>query len=294
MRRLAFVLALLVLGAPAARADEPRDAPAASLLFEQAREAMGRGDYAAACPKLEESLRLDHAPGTLLNLAACEEKVGRLADAWQHYRDLASELAGGDDRAPYVAERVRALDARVPRLTVRLVHAVAGTTVRRDGILVTDATDGVPLPINPGWHVIVVSAPERQERRYELLVPEGQRREVETEPGQPTAAATPPAAPAARRSSWIAPVAIGVGASAIATGLAAGAVALGKRSTVKSHCQGSACDGEGMRAAGGLDSLAMFSTVTLTVGAVALGVGIYLELTPGRAAPGPVGIAGVF
>jgi hypothetical protein len=37
---------------------------------------MSKGDVAGACRKFEESDQLDTAPGTLLNLAGCNERLG--------------------------------------------------------------------------------------------------------------------------------------------------------------------------------------------------------------------------
>lgn len=47
-----------------------------------ARGLVQKGDWAAACPKFEESERLDPGIGTLYHLADCYEHVGRLATAW--------------------------------------------------------------------------------------------------------------------------------------------------------------------------------------------------------------------
>src|SRR5436190_14534460 len=60
----------------------------AESLFRQAREEMKRGEAAAACPKFEESYRLDPSIGTLLNLALCEEALGHSATAWTKLRQF--------------------------------------------------------------------------------------------------------------------------------------------------------------------------------------------------------------
>src|SRR4051794_38040553 len=92
-------LTVFVAGSAASTASaEPRDAAAAEVLFHDAREAMKANQYALACSKFEESQRLDPAPGTLLNLAECEEKRGRLATAWQYLKHALDSLPANDDR----------------------------------------------------------------------------------------------------------------------------------------------------------------------------------------------------
>ncbi|NOU28880.1 MAG: hypothetical protein HOO96_13330, partial [Polyangiaceae bacterium] len=65
-----FALALVLIAAPAFRDD-------AETLFREGRKALEAGDYAVACAKFAESQRIEPAPGTLLNLAGCEERSGK-------------------------------------------------------------------------------------------------------------------------------------------------------------------------------------------------------------------------
>jgi hypothetical protein len=60
-------LAVLLAGAPA----RAQSSTSARVLFREARTLMDKGRFEEACPKLEESLRLDHGMGTQFNLAHC-------------------------------------------------------------------------------------------------------------------------------------------------------------------------------------------------------------------------------
>src|SRR5258708_37292521 len=61
------------------------DPVAARTLFDEGRKLLADGKYDAACPKLEESQRLDPGMGTLVNLAECWEHIGRTALAWARF-----------------------------------------------------------------------------------------------------------------------------------------------------------------------------------------------------------------
>src|SRR3989442_15930933 len=93
-RAALVVLALLWCAAPA----RAGDAPTAEALFRAGRAASKRGDTKVACERFSESYRLDAAVGTLLNLAACEEALHRLVDAWKSYQHVAESLPPDDDR----------------------------------------------------------------------------------------------------------------------------------------------------------------------------------------------------
>ena len=59
-----------------ARADDA-NASSADRLFNEANGLVQTGHYAEACPKFEQSQKLDPAIGTQFNLADCFEHVGR-------------------------------------------------------------------------------------------------------------------------------------------------------------------------------------------------------------------------
>src|SRR4051794_25809493 len=84
---IAGAFALCLVGTTASAQSE---SAAARALFAEARKLMAAERYDEACPKFEESLRLDQGIGTQFNLAHCWEKQGRTASAWGMFLDVAA------------------------------------------------------------------------------------------------------------------------------------------------------------------------------------------------------------
>lgn len=172
-RILAQVVSLLVVAAAPATAfakepardasAKPIDPAAAQALFYEARALMQKGRYAEACPKLEESLRLDEGIGTAYNLADCNEHIGKIATAWSGFLDVAaqSKSAGQAQRERVARDRAQKLEARLPKLVIDVRAAPPGLAVERDGVAVGAAAFGTPIPVDPGAHKIVATAPGR-------------------------------------------------------------------------------------------------------------------------------------
>ena len=147
---------------------------------------MSKGDYDTACARFAESNRLDPAVGSLLNLAACEEKRGRLATSWQLFKRVMSDLPPGDDRYPIAQRRASALRPRVPHVTLKLASdAPKQTTVAYGPMVFGQASFEVPLPFDPGEHKLVVGAPERETRSYTVVLSEGETKVLTVGPGDP-------------------------------------------------------------------------------------------------------------
>src|SRR5688572_7792688 len=154
-----FLVLAVVLALQHGAQAQVRDAAAGEALFQEGRRLMKAGDFAAACPKLEESLRLDPALGTLVNLASCEEQQGRTATAWQHWRSAIEQLPSSDKRRSTAQARAAALEKVLARLTITLAPgAPAEAEVKRDGVRLGRASLGLALPVDPGHHVVVVTA----------------------------------------------------------------------------------------------------------------------------------------
>ena len=156
--------------APLAASAQTRDPIVAEAMFEAGRQLYHAGDYVGARAKFAEAARLDPTAGTLSNLAATEEKLGMAASAWQSWRAALDYVPAQEKvRRASIAAKIKALEPVLARLTLRLAPtAPPGTEVRRDGVLLGPAAFGIALPVDPGKHEIVVSAPGREERRYAL------------------------------------------------------------------------------------------------------------------------------
>lgn len=302
-----LVLALVVV--PALASAQQRDPTAADALFRDGRALLKEKNYAAACPKLAESYRLDPAAGTLFNLAQCEEGRGRLASAHERWQGLVDTLTAAgklaDERLPIARERVAALGPRVPRLLIRIKRgAPEETIVLRDGVELRGASLNAALPVDPGEHVIVARAAYRKDAETRVTLAASEAREIEVAPGgedgtrpapAATSAAAPPAPPApppaegtsGRKTAGF--VVAGVGIAGLVGAGVTGLMLSGKRSTVDGHCDPGTrvCDAEGAAAAGSGKTLLQVNTALWAVGLLGAGIGTYLVLTGDPGDPEP-------
>jgi hypothetical protein len=152
----------------------PADRAAAQALFDQGRDLMARGQATEACPRFEESQRLDSGLGTQYHLATCYEAVDRLASAHTLFLEVAAQarILGQARREQLARERADALAARLTKLTIEVPHAGgAELVVERDGSPVGRAQWGLPVPVDPGVHRVQASAPGLSTWAVEIDVP---------------------------------------------------------------------------------------------------------------------------
>src|SRR5687767_6169905 len=102
------------------------DSAAARALFSEGRELMEKDRFEEACPKLEESLRLDHGMGTQFNLAHCWDKLGRTASAWALFLDVAAAARASNQpqRETAARERAKALEPKLTRMRIEVTQVV--------------------------------------------------------------------------------------------------------------------------------------------------------------------------
>jgi hypothetical protein len=320
----ATAMSVALLIAPATSADvSSADSAVAQALFDEAKKLMAAGNFAQACPKLEESQRLDPTSGTLINLADCYEKQGRIASAWSAFLDAAAAAnrAGHNDRGKAARDRAAALAPRLSKIAIAVAggDTVAGIEVKRDGTVVGKAQWGVPLPADQGLHKVTVSAPGRKTWEQSVLVKGGgdtltvavPELEMAGAPAAAPPAATPapPAPPAtplmppagavqpttderpetsgglsAQKSGAL--VAGGVGVAGIVVGSIFGLKAFSKHDEAALQCDPECHDQAGMDLKAEAKSAGNISTVAFVVGAAGLAGGALLWFTAGSAKAG--------
>lgn len=263
----------------------------ADVLFKKGKQLAGEKRYAEACPAFEQSMKLDPAIGTQLNIAKCYEDWGRIGKALVAYR-VAEKMAkdAKDDREPKIRKLIEALEPEVPRLTIKLPKGAVpdGVVVMLDSEPMT--TFGEQLIIDPGPHMIeytVDGGPKKQkivpvERSgdSEVTLDVAKDRVVKK---QPDAGETSPEAPTASgRNQRIGGIALG-GAGVIAIGVSTALTlsAKGKYDdALEMHCMNdkSMCNAMGLELTRDARSTANTATVIFLVGAAAVGGGVALYL----------------
>ena len=143
---------------------QTRDPAAARTLFNEARALMSQKKFDQACPKFEDSMRLDNGIGTRFNLADCWERIGRTASAWSLFLDVAASAKSSaqTDREKVARERAAALESRLSRLTIQVLAKDADIEVRKNDVIVGRARFGMATPVDPASYVIEARAPKKK------------------------------------------------------------------------------------------------------------------------------------
>jgi hypothetical protein len=255
----AGLAAALFVAASPAPSRAAGDEAGARVLFAEGRRLVDAGDYAQACPKFEDSFRLDPGIGTNFNLADCLEHVGRPASAWSRFLDVAAatKAAGQVERERVARARATALEPKLAHLVVAVTAPVPGLVVERDGVPVGMSSLGIPVPVDPGDHLIEATAPGKKLWSTTATVPDGPMtvaisvaalEDLPPEVSAPSAAAVAPGpsllvshAEAPRRVPTSAIVLGAAGAAALATGAVFAFEFQSANSEAKALCPGGVC-----------------------------------------------------
>lgn len=326
---LMAVYAVLAISAPAA-AEPKNQSDEAEALFTEARRLLTDGKPEQACPKFEQSQKVDPAAGTLINLARCYALLGRTASAWAAYRAAAAaSRAGGQTKREHVA-RAEA-DALEPELATITIHPPEGTVPAGLEIQLDGATwlgGNAAAPLDPGAHAVVARAPGFLEWSEHFETVPREQREIQIPPlyelpaevappratssakpalrpfglsGADLAAATPTPRPKRQaRGSELPPsklralgiVVSGAGIVGFATGLGFGLRArqLNAQSHEGKQCDATGCNPHGLELNHAARDAAAVATVAIVSGAALSAAGVTLYLLGGASAPSSVSL----
>ena len=285
-----------LLCAGTASAQNATDKAAADTLFNEGKRLIARDDTAGACAKFEASLSKMVQLGTQMALASCYEKAGKLTSAWGEFRTAAVAAAKlHDKRQRFAEERAAALEPRLPKLAVVVIaNRADGLEVRRDGVELSAAELGTPVPVDPGEHTVEASAPGRRPWAIKVAVPATPgvidvpipALDLDATPAlQPKAdvAVTVPtpaeAATSSHQRRWLAYGVGGGGVALVGVSLIFGALAKASWSDAQTHCNAGQCDATGVDLAGSARTKGNVATATFLIGFAGAAVGGVLLFT---------------
>jgi serine/threonine-protein kinase len=300
-----ILASVLVATSPAWSEPAPSDKAASDVLFKDAKALIEQGRFNEACPKFEESQRLDPTPGTLLNLGDCYKGASppRNASAWGAYRqaEAMARQRGDVARQEGAALRAQTVEPLLSKVTIDVPPAarIPGLEVKWDGRPVGEGLFGSAFPVDAGEHAIVASAPGHKSWTGKGVVgANAATTKVEVPILQLGAAEPTPGALAPDVPYWgtqrVLGLGLGVaGLAGIAVGSIYGAKAANKNAESLPHCQSNnskLCDATGVALGEDAFGAATVSTVGFIAGGVGLVGGTILFLTaPSRAMKSTVG-----
>lgn len=285
---------MMMAASGAGRAD---DAAQAQTLFNEARKLMAAGRVSEACEKFERSQQLGPAPGTLLNLAVCHERQGKLASAWEEFQQTRAEAqrTGRKDRIKVAGEHLKSIEPRLPWLTIAVPEPsrVGALELSLDGTLFGQEQWDKASAVNPGEHVVTAQARGRKPFSKTLQIAEAERVEVRiplledaTPPAvsasapRPVAVAPPP--PRSGSGTKTAGYVTGaVGVIGLGVGAAFGLMAMKQWQDSEAGCPHEVCSATGSQASHDAARSATIADIGFGVGVVGLAVGAVLLLTAG-------------
>jgi len=305
----AFVCASLLLAAPVAFA-APDGLDRARSLAQEGGDLLDAKRYADALDRVTRAESLYHAPTNVLMIGQAQEGLGRLTDALATYERLVAEPLPAGAPRPFIQaqqagkERLKTLLSRVPSLLVVVRGLRAGESVDVRIDREPYAFDsGVAKRLDPGPHLVEVTAPGHPPFERDVVLPDKGGVVVVEAPFGSGGAASGPGAPSPALPAGVEPkpalaeapeakagslapalVAFGVGTVALGVGAVTGAVSLSNVSDLRARCPADRCAPAQKGEIDSTKTLGAVSTVGFAAGGAAIAVGAILLLLRGRSA----------
>lgn len=274
------------------------DVAVAQRTFDEARALFVAGNATEACVRFAQSQRLDPKLGTLLNLAICHEKIGRVASAWSEFHDARSiaTAQGLKDRVQFADDHLAALAPRLAYVRVRMT-AESKPKVRLDGEVVDPAALDADIPVDPGAHLVEATWTDGKTWKASVRASTSNKEVVTLPPWVPQAKTGPSPAPPSHGRRTAGLVTMGASLAVAGAGAVFGFMALSARSDAEAQCAASRC-AEGRATNDTGLSYAWASNALLGVAGLALVTGGILTLSDlggtRNVSIGPTSIGGHF
>jgi hypothetical protein len=301
MKLAALFLGLLCavfLARPAwAEANEADRATARALALE-GHAALQKKDYKTAADRFGRADALVHAPTLVVDWARALQGLGRFVEAHEKYELVLRE--GVDASSPKswiraLEDAKKELDALKPRLgwVTVILKEPTEATVTIDEIVVPAAALGVKRAADPGFPEVKATAPGYEPFKQTVTVGPGEEKSVEVTMVKLPEVAPAPASPTndvyrARPSKGrriASYVVIGVGGAGLLASGVTGAMALKKRSDLRSECVDGKCRSSSAKKISTYHTYGTTSAAALGVGVLGVGVGLVLLLTEPKPEP---------
>jgi hypothetical protein len=313
--------------APSVQAQSDADRATARALGQEGETALEGSDFKRAEDSFRRADRLVHAPTLMLGLARSLAGLHRFVESQETYNRIVRE--GVPPGAPQVFKDAvesakKEVDGIAPHIGgVTIVVQVPGggdapnEKVVLDGTPVNTASLGVRRAIDPGAHVLTVTADGFKPAEVRFSVTEGGSVEtpvaLEKNPNAVVASPPPPPPPPPPGNdhppppvvpggeqpapssfpSYLPWAALGVGGAGLVLGTITGVVAMGKHSDLAKVCGGGTCGSDQQSNVDSYHSMATLSTVGFIVGGVGVAGGVVMLLirpsSPSSSPPPPVG-----
>ncbi|MEP7120778.1 MAG: hypothetical protein ABJE95_07710 [Byssovorax sp.] len=296
------VLAASLTAGRGASAQTKQELDDARKQFQEGMALSAANNCSAALTKFRAVANVKMTANVAFNIAECEERLGKLVSALGNYR-LAASQAQGDpkakDVASRVADRIDALDARIPKLTIKRGRGADVASIELDGSELGAAQLSAATPVDPGSHTVVAKIGDRVYAQDKVILVEKENKTFEVKINAPVAkiekdqvvepdpqpekpAALPP------KSKVPAVVAIGVGGVGVILGVTFMVIRGGALSDLDAKCGGdTSCPPSAQPSA---DKGRLFTGLAegaFLVGAAGIVTGVVLLATGGPPKPKP-------
>lgn len=259
---------------------------------------MGAENFQGALEAYQAAHELMGVPTTGIEVGRAQRKLGLLLEARDSWIQVTRIPKEPSESLPFIKAREEAarlaieVGERIPTISVRVEGAkVSETSIYLDDVLLSSATAGLPLRVNPGPHrlravadgyaptsaQVTVSEGESQEITL-VLSPAAQNMSADKQKDRGSAEGNKDGDLSLRRAMGFG--ALGVGAVGLSLGSVLGIVSMGHASRAKENCDGNRCSQAADPDISSAKATGTLSTIGFIAGGVGLSVGLYLLLVP--------------